>query len=135
MADERADELPGLWRTNQSRLITGEENRPVTNAAGRDRLAGRPGRNRLSKLQFLTLVATVYFCAVVIGILLFAGVNWLLNLNLYLGLAVFAGCMFGTHVLTARDRKYNAEMHPQLLKRWQAAWMCLRCGKKWIPEK
>jgi len=37
--------------------------------------------------------------------------------------------------VNAPTRKYNDEVYPLLLQRWRAGWICLRCGKKWIPEK
>ena len=76
---------------------------------------------------------TIYFCALVIGSLIFAGLSWLVNL--FLALIVSVGFMVFIILLTAQYRKYNEETYPQLVKRWQAAWICLRCGKKWIPEK
>jgi predicted RNA-binding Zn-ribbon protein involved in translation (DUF1610 family) len=32
-------------------------------------------------------------------------------------------------------KRYNSVFYPRLIERWQAAWICLRCGKRWIPEK
>src|SRR5258706_2734731 len=78
-------------------------------------------------------IGTVYFCAFVIGILIFAGLSWLVNF--FLGIVAVIGFIVLIYFLTAKDIKYNSEIQPQLLKRWQAAWICLRCGKKWIPEK
>jgi len=78
-------------------------------------------------------VGTVYFCAFVIGFLIFAGLTWLVNF--FLGLVAVIGFIVLIYFLAAKDIKYNSEIQPQLLKRWQAAWICLRCGKKWIPEK
>jgi len=78
-------------------------------------------------------IGTIYFCAFVIGILILAGLSWLLNF--FIGLVAVIGFGVLIYFITAKDMKYNSEIHPQLLKRWQAAWICLRCGKKWIPEK
>ena len=47
----------------------------------------------------------------------------------------FVGCMFLVSKFAGKRRKYNTQIYPQLARRWLAAWICLRCGKKWIPEK
>lgn len=52
-----------------------------------------------------------------------------------LGLVFLICLMVPTHKVAGTARKYNAEIYPRLFKRWKAAWICLRCGKRWIPEK
>jgi len=53
----------------------------------------------------------------------------------FLGLVFFAGFMVLAHKVAGTNRRHNAQIHPRLVNRWQAAWICLRCGKRWIPEK
>ena len=58
----------------------------------------------------------------------------------FLGLIIlfigyFIGFMKWSHKVNAPIRRYNTQVYPLLMARWRAAWICLRCGKRWIPEK